>query len=196
MEIRPGQGPVLSYQSEEFESRDRLEEIVDEVEDKCFQLIMNSSNQVYSYIEYVSEMGSAGKIKLSYDSNSALAYKIEYQERTRDLYDSGIRKHYIQCFGRNPKEHDILNFIDKVKREDNYDRHDRLFLLSTHGCSNKHTREVKVIEENYDDYLMNLENVSGVKRQQRNKRIILSGAFPDYDEIYKASLLELGNFAL
>jgi hypothetical protein len=37
---------------------------------------------------------------------------------------------------------------------------------------------------------MNLENVSGTKRQQRNKRIILSGAFPDYDEIYKASLLE------
>lgn len=52
MEIRPGQGPVLSYRSEEFESQDRLEEIVDEVEDKCFQLIMNSSNQVYSYIEY------------------------------------------------------------------------------------------------------------------------------------------------
>lgn len=37
---------------------------------------------------------------------------------------------------------------------------------------------------------MNLENVSGVKRQQLNKRIVLSGAFPDCDEIYKASLLE------
>ena len=37
---------------------------------------------------------------------------------------------------------------------------------------------------------MNLENVSGVKRKKRNKRIILSGAFPDCDEIYKNSLLE------
>lgn len=190
LEIRPGQEPVLSYQSEEFESGDRLEEIVDEVEDKCFQLIMNSSNQVYSYIEYLSEMGSAGKIKLSSDKNSVLAYKIEYQEKTRDLYDSGIRKHYIQCFGRNPKENDIQNFIDKVKREDNYDKYDWLFLLSAHGCRNKQTQEVKIMEENYDDYLMNLETISGLKRQQRNKRIILSGAFPDYDEIYKASLLE------
>lgn len=190
MEIHPGQGPVLSYRSKEFESQDRLEEIVDEVEDKCFQLIMNSSNQVYSYIEYLNEMGSAGKIKLTNDSSSALAYGIEYREKTRDLYDSGIRKHYIQCFGRNPKEDDIQNFIDKVKKENSYDKHDKLFLLSNHGCRNKHIQESKVMEENYDDYLMNLENVSGSRRQHRNKRIILSGAFPDCDEIYKASLLE------
>lgn len=190
MEIRPGQGPVLSYRSEEFESQDRLEEIVDEVEDKCFQLIMNSSNQVYSYIEYLSEMRNAGKIKLINDSNSVLAYGIEYREKTRDLYDSGIRKHYIQCFGRNPREDDIQNFIDKVKRDNSYDKHDKLFLLSSHGRRDRSGQDLKVIEENYDDYLMNLENISGIKRQQRNKRIIFSGAFPDCDEIYEASLLE------
>ena len=50
--------------------------------------------------------------------------------------------------------------------------------------------DTKVTGENFDDYIMNLENVSGVKRQKRNKRIILSGAFPDSDEIYKNSLLE------
>lgn len=190
MEIRPGQGPVLSYRSEEFESPDRLEEIVDEVEDKCFQLIMNSSNQVYSYIEYLNEMRSVGKIKLTNDSNSALAYGIEYREKTRDLYDSGIRKHYVQCFGRNPKDDDIRSFIDKAKRENSYDKHDKLFLLSSHGRRDKSVQDTKVIEENFDDYLMNLENVSGAKREQRNKRIILSGAFPDGDEIYEASLLE------
>lgn len=190
LEIHPGQGPILSYKSEDFDRADRLEEIVDEIEDKCFQLIMNSSNQVYSYIEYLNEMGSSGRIKLTNDNNSIWAYGIEYQEKTRDLYDSGIRKHYVQCFGRNPKEEDIQNFINRVRSEDSYDRHDRLFLLSTHGCREKQIQETKVIEENYDDYLMNLENVSGIKRQQRNKRIILSGAFPDCDEIYHASLLE------
>lgn len=190
LEIHPGQGPILSYKSEEFESNDRLEEIVDEVEEKCFQLIMNSSNQVCSYIECLSEMEHAGKIKLKNDKKSVLAYGIEYCEKTKDLYDSGIRKHYIQCFGRNPREKDIQNFIDKVKRESNYDKYDRLFLLSNHGCRDKYIQKSKVIEENYDDYIMNLENMAGVKTQQKNKRIILSGAFPDYDEIYKASLLE------
>lgn len=190
MEIHPGKEPVLSYRSEEFESLDRLEEIVDEIEDKCFQLIMNSSNQAYSYIEYLNEMQSTGKIKLTNDNNAVLAYRVEYQEKTRDLYDSGMRKHYIQCFGRSPREDDIQNFIHKAKQENKYDIHDKLFLLSNHGCRNKNKQESKVIEENYDDYLMNLENVSGTKRQQRNKRIILSGAFPDCDEIYNVSLLE------
>lgn len=190
MEIHPGQEPILRYRSEEFELKDRLEEIVDEVEDKCFQLIMNSSNQVYSYVEYFHEMGRAGKINLTNDNNSTLAYGIEYREKTRDLYNSGLRKHYVQCFGRNPQKEDIQNFINKVKKENRYDNYDKLFLLSNHGCRTKYVANAKILEENYDDYLMNLENASGIKRQKRNKRIILSGAFPDCDEIYKASLLE------
>lgn len=190
LEIHPGEGPILSYRSEEFESSDRLEEIVDEVEEKCFQLIMNSSNQVCSYIEYLQEIGYTGRIKLECDNDAVMAYNIEYREKTKDLYDSGIRKHYIQCFGRNPKEDDVQNFINKVKIENRYDQYDRLFLLSNHGCRDKYIQRSKVIEENYDDYIMNLENMTGIKIQQRNKRIILSGAFPDYDEIYKASLME------
>lgn len=190
LEIHPGEGPILSYRSEEFESSDRLEEIVDEVEEKCFQLIMNSSNQVCSYIEYLQEVGYTGRIKLECDNDAVMAYNIEYREKTKDLYDSGIRKHYIQCFGRNPKEDDVQNFINKVKIENRYDQYDRLFLLSNHGCRDKYIQRSKVIEENYDDYIMNLENMTGIKTQQRNKRIILSGAFPDCDEIYKASLME------
>ncbi len=59
LEIRPGEAPVLSYMSEEFDNPDRLIEIVDEIEEKCFHLIMNSSNQVYSHIECLNDMCSA-----------------------------------------------------------------------------------------------------------------------------------------
>ena len=190
LQIHPGQGPILSYRSDEFDDKDRLEEIVDEVEDNCFRLIMNSSNQVYSYVNYLNELGNLGRIKLTNDDSSPLAYEIEYYEKTRDRYDRGLRKHYIQCFGRNPQERDIQRFVEKVKKEHQYDRQDRLFLLSNHGNRDRHVSEDKVVEENYDNYLMNLDNVFGVMRQQRNKRIILSGAFPDCDEIYKVSLLE------
>ena len=190
MEIRPGERPILCYRSQEFDCQERLIEIADEIEEKCFQLIMNSSNQVYSYIEYLNDLNDADKIKLIGDKNSILAYKVEYKEETKDKYDSGIRKHYIQCFGRNPKAADIKKFIEKVKRERTYKVSDKLFLLSNHGYRESESSDTKVTEENFEDYIMNLENVSGVKRQQLNKRIILSGAFPDCDEIYKASLLE------
>lgn len=190
MEIHPGECPMLCYRSEEFDCQERLVEIADEIEEKCFQLIMNSSNQVYSYIEYLRDLNDADKIKLTGDSNAILAYEVEYKEKTRDIYDKGIKRHYIQCFGRNPQEKDIENFIQKVKNAKAYEKNDRLFLLSNHGQRKKLIGDAKVAEENFDDYIMNLENVSGVKRQKRNKRIILSGAFPDCDEIYKNSLLE------
>lgn len=190
MEIHPGEHPILHYRSDEFDCQERLTEIVDEIEEKCFQLIMNSSNQVYSHIEYLKDLNDAKKIKLERDKNATLAYEIEYKENTKDIYDSGIKKHYIQCFGRNPKKQDIEKFIEKVKKGKIYDNNDKLFLLSNHGQREKLMGDTKVTEENFDDYIMNLENVAGVKRQKRNKRIILSGAFPDYDEIYKNSLLE------
>lgn len=190
MKVRPGEAPVLSYTSKEFEIQDRLIEIVDEIEEKCFQLIMNSSNQVYSYIECLNDMSSANKIKLACDKNATLAYEVQYKEKTRDLYDTGIRRHYVQCFGRNPKEQDIQHFIKRVKKTEAYDKNDRLFLLSSRGRREKQIGDVKVAEENFDDYLMNIENVSGNKIKRLNKKIIISGAFPDSDEIYKNSLLE------
>lgn len=190
MEIRPGEASMISYMSKEFDNNDRLIEIVDEVEEKCFQLIMNSSNQVYSYVECLNDMNNTNKIKLVCDKNATLAYEVQYKEKTRDLYDTGIRNHYVQCFGRNLKEHDIWQFIERVKAAETYDKNDRLFLLSNHGRREKQIGDAKVTEENFDDYLMNIENVSGSKRKRLNKRIILSGAFPDYDEIYKTSLLE------
>lgn len=190
MEIRPGESPVLSYTGKEFDSQERLGEIVDEIEEKCFHLMMNSSNQVYSYIECLNEMSYSNKIKLVHDKSSIFAYQIQYKEKIKDIYDTGIRNHYVQCFGRNPKNHDIQQFMGRVKRAEIYEKNDRLFLLSNHGRREKQIGDVKLTEENYDDYLMNIENVCGGKRQRLNKRVILSGAFPDCDEIYKNSLLE------
>ncbi len=190
MEIRPGESPVLRYMGTEFDNQERLVEIIDEIEDKCFQLMMNSSNQVFSHIECLNEMSNSNKIKLESDKKSIFAYQIQYMEKTRDLYDEGIRNHYIQCFGRNPKNQDIQDFMSRMKKTEIYEKNDRLFLLSNHGRREKKNGDAKLSEENYDDYLMNIENVCGGKRQKLNKRIILSGAFPDCDEIYKNSLLE------
>ncbi len=190
MKIMPGDKPMLQYRSKEFDSELRLEEIANEIEENCFKLIMNSSNQVFSYVDYLRRLNEKNKIKLVDDINSVLAYKVEYKENTRDRYDSGMRKHYIQCFGRNPQNEDIQNLIKKTKETGIYEDNQRIFLLCNHGNREKIIADEKVIEENFDDYIMNLENVSGKEILKKNKRIIISGAFPDCDEIYKASLLE------
>ncbi len=188
LRIRPGEEPVLSYQSSAFNDSDRLIEIADEIEEKCFQLILNSSNQVCSYIEYLMDLSRSGNICLTSDKNAVLAYEVEY--KTADFYDPKIQRHYIQCFGRHPKADDVEKFCSRVKQTDFYQKNDRVFLLSRHADQNALDEDTKLMREDYDNYIVNLENVSGVPRDWHGKRIILSGAFPDCDEIYKNSLLE------
>lgn len=190
MEIRPYEHPILQYSSKEFLDSKRLVEIVDEIEDKCFQLIMNSSGQVYSYVECFMEMSRENKIRLQCDGENALAYQLEYIENVKDQYDLGIRKHYIQCFGRNPKKSDIEKFCTNVKSKEIYNECNKLFLLSTHGKRESKIGDNRIFEENYEDYLANIQNVLGQYSPKREKRIIISGAFPDCDEIYKNSLTE------
>lgn len=71
-----------------------------------------------------------------------------------------------------------------------YDKHDCLFLLSSHGKREKRTGVERILEENYDDYIVNIQNVAGEEVEKLNKRVIISGAFPDCDDIYKSSLME------
>mgnify|MGYP003291125244 CR=1 FL=1 len=188
--IRPGDKPLLKYNTDDFMNEERLIEITDEIEEMCFKLIMESSGQVYTYVDYLMNLKDENKISLVSNQNRHLAYEIEYKEETKDLYDDGIRKHYIQCFGRNPKEQDVKDFINDVKEQGVYDTKDKLFLLSGHGKREQLTGVKKIFEENYDDYIVNLHNVAGEEPTKRNKRIIVSGAFPDYDGIYKNSLME------
>ncbi len=190
LKIKPGEHPALKYRSEDFKLDERLEEITDEIEENCFRLIMNSSNQASTYIDYLYNLNSENKIRLQHDDGSLWAYNVEYKDKTRDTYDDGLRKHYIQCFGRNPKEDDMQSLVERVKNTGVYEANQRIFILSNHGKRESIKGDNKVLEENYDDYIMNLENVSGMKTAPKNKRIVISGAFPDYDEIYKSSLME------
>ncbi len=188
LKIRPGERPALSYWSAEFDDPERLIEIADEIEEYCFRLIMNSSNQVCSYVEYLLELSRSNEIQLDPDKNAVLAYKIKY--KTRDIYDPKIQRHYVQCFGRNPKSSDIEEFTSWITGTDLYQKSDRVFLLSSHDTQAVSERDSKVTRDNYDNYIANLENVVGARHNWHGKRIILSGAFPDCDEIYKNSLLE------
>ena len=189
--IKPGEKPMLSYHSSQFESEKELEQIANEVEENCFRLIMNSSKQVYTYIGYIRQLCEQKRNDIAWQVRSLLAYKVVYKEKTKDRYDDGTRRHFIQCFGRNPKDKELKVFANEIAKRDIYKECDRLFLLSVHGSGKCIVGEdKKIIEENYDDYIDNLESVLGVQRSRNNKRVIISGAFPDCDEIYKNSLMD------
>lgn len=190
LRILPGEQPALRYSSEEFDDPKRLIEIADEIEDDCFRLIMNSSNQISSYIEYLTQLKHEKKITLTRDEGAVLAYKVGYQTWT--IYNTQSYLHYIQCFGRNPKPSDVQNSVEKAAKPEFQQGKDSIFLLSRHTGSITPIIDRKhgIIKDNYDNYIVNLENSIGTKHDQLGKRIVLSGAFPDCDEIYKNSMLE------
>lgn len=188
LEFRPGDGPILRYNSKEFECKESLIKIADEIEEKCFELIMNSSNQAYSYVEYLNEMD---EVKLTGDKDAVLAYTVEYHEETKDRHETGDKVDYIQCFGRNPKMKDIELLQQRVLGGKAIEHgNPRIFLLSNHGKYDLQLHHEGVLEENYEDYIMNLENILGRHREKKDKRIIISGSFPDGDKVYQISLTE------
>lgn len=191
MRIKINEQPQLRYLTSDFDDPDKLEDIANEIEEQCFKLIMLSSNQVFTYIQCLHEMNKANKIQLINDENSIFAYNVKYNSTSKDLYTpSTIYNHYVQCFGRNPQEQDFTHLVEMAKEHKIYDTYDRFFLLSNHGKRDNAHSDNKITEENYDDYFINIENVVENARPKLNKRIVISGAFPDDDPIYYNSLIE------
>lgn len=188
LRILPGERPALSYSSSEFNDPKRIIEIATEVEENCFRLIMNSSNQICSYIECLNELAHSKKITLTQDKSSVLAFEIGY--KTSDIFNPQNQQHYIQCYGREPKQNDVQAVIERVTSPKFQFKSNTTFVLSKHRILQNAGLDDRIIIENYDNYIAYLENVTGKRRDYLGKRIILSGAFPDCDEIYKNSLLE------
>lgn len=123
IKVRPGEKPLLKYRSDEFENHERLIEIVDEIEENCFQLIMNSSNQVYSYVEYLHHMKKKNEIKLASDRNAVLAYQKQQREQKEYLWSQYYKGNKMPLFGEMDKEYSfdeelngcIRNRYDKIR---------------------------------------------------------------------------------
>ncbi len=189
--IHPGENPALCYKSTDFDNSERLIDIAEEVEECCFSMIMQSSSEnMATYMEYLLDLQKKKKIEVKGYEHNALTYQVKYQEINTNIYDNGERNDYIQCFGRNLSQKDIEWFVNSIADKKILNSCDRVFMLANHGNKKSLDSNEKIIIDKYDNYIMNLESLCGVIQPRNNKRIILSGAFPDCDEIYKASLLE------
>lgn len=182
----PVDNPHLSYSSTDFDNDIELEKIANRVEEQCFYLIMNSSGSVYNYIEELKDVAHKYLCKIDSDKDNSLAYYLQYRKKKVDYYEDGTVNQYLQYFGRNPKEEDRKNLIKRIEQFEH--KPGSAVLIS----SNKHHNKVDGIlyEDNYEDYLLNLEEKLGYCKTENKKKIIISGAFPDCDEIYKFSLSE------
>ena len=189
LKIKPGDKPLLFYSSEDFYDESKIEQIADTIEEKCFQLMMNSSNQLFSYLQVLYDFEKHNTISLEKNKEQPFSYFVTYVIKSDDWLKPTIQqKHFIQCFGRNPRDDDWRLFI---KRANSYSgkRVSDSFLLSNKPIDCSKRTEDHIREMSFDDYLYNFERKTDCYRF-KNKRIIISGAFPDGNGIYQNSLIE------
>lgn len=182
LKIKPTENPHLHYDSDNFHDEPKLIEIVDEILHKAFELIMLRTNKIFDYCGSLKEMFKDSLIKVDEDK---LHYNLNVQRKGYRYPQRNITQ-YIKLFGRMPIEDDkkeYLSFLDDHKSE-----YDSAVFLTDRVVSSEN--DGNIIVESYDDFFYHWEKYLERKNDGHNREIVISGAFPDGDEIYKQSLTD------
>ena len=183
LKIKPSEKPNLQYNSEKFIEEKDLIEITDEILDRSFRLIMENSNRVFDYIKSIESLFGS---RIICEHQDKMIYRIS-MERKGYHYPQRTIEQYFQVFGRMPTDTDLVD-LNPLKENEKLDS---VVALSnkTLNFAEKHGIIMDSIEDFY--YYWN-EYIEGKKEKIKLNRgeIVISGAFPDCDEIYKQCLTD------
>lgn len=183
LKFRPSENPILKYSSSDLKNERKLLKIVDEIMKATLDKIILKNNEIYSFLKEIKKLFGD---KLEIVNQNNLIYKITTQ-RKNYYYPQREIKQYIQLYGRTPLEKDISNL--EIVIPEKPDLYDSRILLTD--------RVVKVenkngtIVESFENFYSNWNNFfNEEKKGEKNMEIVISGAFPDGDEIYKQNLID------
>lgn len=180
LRLKPSDKPHLFYNSKDFNDQNKLSKIVDEILQKSFELIMENSNDVIEYIDIFKKLfGTNLKIK----DNENMIYEV-MMERKGYSYPQRKIKQYFQLMGRTPTVKDIKN----LKRLETDFNGDSIAILSK-KVTNLSIQN-NIVVESLDDFYYNWNAYINGEERRKGMEIVISGAFPDCDEIYKQNLTD------
>lgn len=183
LKFRPSEKPILKYASSDFKDERKLLKIVDEIMKITLDKIISKNNEIYSFLKDIKEL--FGKKIEKVDQNN-LIYKITTQ-RKNYYYPQREIKQYIQLYGRTPLEKDISNL--EIVIPEKPDLYDSRILLTDRIIRNENKNGT--IIDSFENFYSNWYNFfKEEKKGAKNMEIVISGAFPDGDEIYKQNLID------
>ena len=181
LKIKPSDVPHMKYSAEELLNDERLTQIVDEILHNAFELILERSNQILSYIDVIEKMFGS---KLVAVDKEKMIYMISMERKGYHYPQRNIVQYY-QLFGRTPTIEDAkklkLGLQDKEK--------DSMTILSNRVVSYSWRDDV-VFDSVQDFYYHWNKYIFADMERGKDMEIVVSGAFPDGDEIYKQSLMD------
>ncbi len=182
LRLKPTENPHLHYKSYSFNKDKLLTEIADEILQKAYELIMSRSNKLFDYYNNINETFKDAITEV--DGNKML-YSLDVKRKGYRYPQRNINQ-YIQLFGRTPVEEDeklYLEFLNEHKYE-----YDSAVILTDRIVKSEGNNDL--IIESYDDFFYHWNKYFGKTDDDKNKEIIISGAFPDGDEVYKQTLTD------
>lgn len=181
LKLKPSDKPHLKYQLEDFEKEESIVHIVDEILQKAFELIMDRSNQVLGYTETIENVFGE---QLEVVSQEKMIYHVSAVRKGYHYPQRNIEQYY-QIFGRTP----TLDDARKLKAELNIVDADSIAIITNRvvTCS---VQEMVVFDSIQDFCYHWSKYMAEEREEEKSMEIIISGAFPDCDEIYKQSLID------
>lgn len=182
LKIRPTEKPHLQYRSLDFMDEEGLSKIADKIVQTVFEMIMLRNNKVFGFLESVQNL--FGNMLKEVD-NQNLIYSITVPRKNYHYPQREI-KQYFQLYGRTPTDEDIPVLRRIVGKED--EAFDSVLMLTDRIV--KSQRNKRLVLESFEDFYYNWSQYLNDQREDKNMEIVISGAFPDGDEICKQSLTD------
>lgn len=181
LKMKPSDKPHLIYKSEEFYCDNQLVEIVDTILQKAFELVMDRSNQILGYIDLLDNMFSN---KLKVVDKGKMIYHISIKRKGYHYPQRNIEQYY-QLFGRTPTLEDAKKLNEYLEKCEC----DSIAILTNRVVSS--SKRENVVFDGIQDFCYHWNRyLSEAKKGSKQMEIVISGAFPDSDEIYKQSLTD------
>lgn len=185
LKYRPSDKPHLEYSEEDFKNQDRLNKIAEQILNKSYEMLLEKCNDVYDEMNCITNL---------------LNNKIEVVNRTKMIYSLSLPrkgysypqreiKQFIQFFGRIPKQADAEKLKNILKKYHSSE-FDSAVMLSKRVITR--TEYSGILSDNFDDFYYTYSKYLNGNPVNQPYDIVISGAFPDSDEIYKQNL----NYAL
>lgn len=182
LKVVPSEKPHLIYGLDEFKDSKRLTEIANEIMDRTFELIMTKSNVVFDRHNALEEMF---KDKIKCINSEKMIFNIDVKRKGYRYPQRDINQ-YVQLFGRTPTLCDVNCFnSDLGILNDQYDSS----VILTDKIVKSEENDNMIIEP-YEDFMFHWDKYLQNPIVNKNKEIVISGAFPDGEEIYKQTLTD------
>lgn len=183
LKVKPSDKPHLTYTAEQFNDDKQLTVIVDIILQSAFELIMNRSNQILGYIDWIGNMFK-NIDRMEVVDKRKMLYHISVKRKGYHYPQRNIEQYY-QLFGRTP----TLKDAEELKKCLSGIEVDSVAILTNRVVVSSIRNDV--FFDSIQDFCYHWNRyMLKTKKESEKMEIVISGAFPDADEIFKQSLTD------